>query len=144
MIPGFMLTHAQCLKCVELKCHVDSASLCCTSHEMWSVCCHNSSQVSSSSSSSSSSCLFLWCTDTMPTSSITEHIAASFNRFQVPRACFRTTLIPSLFLSQHSTHYFVSVFTLIYSGLWIYFVTQETAVFRDPHNLLNQDPRITK
>jgi hypothetical protein len=80
----------------------------------------------------------------MPTSSITEHIAASFNRFQVPTACFRTTLIPSLFLSHHSTHYFVSVFTLISSALWIYFITQEAAVCCDPHNLSNPDSRTTK
>ena len=137
-----MLTHCQCLMCVELNCHVNSAPLSCMSHEMWSVHCHNSSQVSSSLSSSSW-CLFLWCTDTMLTSSITEHIAASCNRFQVLTACFRTTLIPNLFLFHCSTHYFVSVFTLIHSDLSVYFITQ-TAVCRNPHNLSNRDSRTTK
>jgi hypothetical protein len=80
----------------------------------------------------------------MLTSVITEHIAASCNSFQVPTACFRTTLIPSLFLIHHSTHYFVSVFTLIYSDLWIYFITQETAVCHNPHNLSNRDYHFTK
>jgi len=90
------------------------------------------------------SCLFLRCTDTVLTSSITEHNAASCNRFRVPTACFRTTLIPSLFPIYHLTHYFVSMFTVIYCDLRIYFITQETSVCRNPHNLSNRDSRITK